>query len=216
MKSLGALILAGLLAVAPAAAQHGMRASSLGGAGSARAISRPLGGFGPTYNRGSYRNSYGRGPVFGYPYGYSVWAPDYYDYVDSQSQYGAPYGPYPDASYGPPPAIAATPPQPVIINQYFGAPPPQQANAIPENAPDAGNNSTAAPGDPIGAPRNYYLIAYKNHAVYPALAYWVEDKTLHYVTTQNTHNQASLDLIDLDLTKTLNRQNDVPFSLPGR
>ena len=60
------------------------------------------------------------------------------------------------------------------------------------------------------------MIAYKNHAVYTALAYWVEDKTLHYVTTQNTHNQASLDLIDLALTKSLNRRNDVPFAIPGQ
>ena len=43
--------------------------------------------------------------------------------------------------------------------------------------------------------------------------HWVEDKTLHYVTTQNTHNQASLDLIDLTLTKSLNQHNDVPFAI---
>ncbi len=73
-----------------------------------------------------------------------------------------------------------------------------------------------AAGDPIGTPQNYYLIAYRNHAVYSALAYWVEDKTLHYVTTQNTHNQASLDLIDLDLTKSLNQTRDVVFSLPAQ
>jgi hypothetical protein len=68
----------------------------------------------------------------------------------------------------------------------------------------------------IGTPRSYYLIAYRNHAVYSAIAYWVEDKTLHYVTTQNTHNQASLDLIDLELTKSLNQAHDVPFSIPGQ
>ena len=63
---------------------------------------------------------------------------------------------------------------------------------------------------------NYYLIAYKNHSVYAALAYWVEDDTLHYVTTQNTHNQASLALIDIELTKNLNQARNVPFSVPGR
>ena len=60
---------------------------------------------------------------------------------------------------------------------------------------------------------NYYLIAYKDHSVYAVLAYWLEDKTLHYVTTHNVHNQASLDLIDLDLTKSLNQARDVPFTL---
>ena len=57
------------------------------------------------------------------------------------------------------------------------------------------------------------MIAYKNHAIYAALAYWVEDKTLHYVTTQNRHNQASMDLIDLTLTKSLNEDRQVPFTI---
>ena len=159
--------------------------------------------------------------LYGYPYTYSVWVPDYYDNLNSQNApsygYGPQYGPPPDASaYAPPPAAGpAGPPQPVIINQYFGAPGPAAANApdasLPVNPSDA-----RAPGDPIGTPQNYYLIAYKNHAVYTAIAYWLEDKTLHYVTTQNTHNQASLDLIDLTLTKSLNQRNDVPFVVPGQ
>ena len=231
MNSLRAftLLVAGLVAAAPAAAQYAMRTGSLGGSAAAGAFSRPLGGFGPGYNfSGSgrhYRNSRNggsRGPRYGYPYTYSVWVPDYFDYLNDSSQYAAPYGYAPDASaphYGNPPPAA--PQQPVIINQYFSSPPP--ATNAPEAAkPEAGSPSSAdgtaapAPGDPIGTPQNYYLIAYKNHEVYAALAYWVEDKTLHYVTTQNTHNQASLDLIDLALTKTLNRRNDVPFSIPGQ
>jgi hypothetical protein len=99
----------------------------------------------------------------------------------------------------------------VIINQYFGAPAPAEANAPPPNT-----TTTQAPGDAIGSPQNYYLIAYKNHAIYAALAYWVEDNTLHYVTTQNTHNQASLDLIDITLSKSLNQGRDVPFSIAGK
>lgn len=221
MKSLWwCALVAGLLAVSPASAQFSMRTGALGGPVGARAMSHPLGGFGPGYN-GLGSNRYSRGtsrtPLYGYPYAYSVWVPDYYDYLSDQSQYAAPYGPPPDASgyYGPPPALAAAgPQQPVIINQYFGGPPvPQQQGNAP---PDTNTTSeTQAPGDPIGSPQNYYLIAYKNHAIYTALAYWVEDKTLHYVTTQNTHNQASLDLIDLTLTKSLNQRNEVPFSIPG-
>ncbi len=207
-------VILGLVTVAPASAQFRMRTGALGGSVGARASSRPLGGFGPSYNSfGSgryYRGSASRAPLYGYSYGYPFWAPDYFDYGD-QSQYGAAYGPPPDASYyAAPPALAAAPQQPVIINQYFGIPGPAQSNG-----PEIGNTSAQAPGDPIGDPQNYYLIAYKNHAIYSALAYWVEDKTLHYVTTQNTHNQASLDLIDLDLTKSLNQRNDVPFAIPG-
>src|SRR5580658_4027240 len=223
------VLLAGLAAVAPAAAQYSMRTGALGGSIGSRAISRPLGGTNPGFNgsgygrpgfNGSGYRGAGRAPLYaGYPYAYSVWVPDYYDYVNSQSQYaaapyanGAPYGPPPDASsyYDVPPPAGPGPQQPVIINQYFGAPGPQAVNA-----PEPSNSNAQAPGDPIGSPQNYYLIAYKNHAVYTAIAYWVEDKTLHYVTTQNTHNQASLDLIDLTLTKSLNQRNDVPFSIPG-
>jgi hypothetical protein len=41
----------------------------------------------------------------------------------------------------------------------------------------------------------------------------VEDHTLHYVTTQNTHNQADLNIIDLDFTRKLNADRNLPFSL---
>jgi hypothetical protein len=204
------------LCAAPASAQYGGRTNALGGSYASRAISRPLGGFSPAYNGQGFnrtvRNS-GRVPLSGYPYAFSVWVPDYFDYLNSQSQYVSPYA-YGAPPYGPVPDPGALAPQqqPVIINQYFGAPGPPAPNA-----PDAAANTSAqAPGDPIGSPQNYYLIAYKNHAVYTALAYWVEDKTLHYVTTQNTHNQASLDLIDLTLTKSLNQHNDVPFSIAGQ
>ncbi len=203
----------GLVAVTPATAQYSMRTGSLGGNLASRAFSRPLGGTTAgftNFGAGRYSRGATRAPLYaGYPYAYSVWVPDYFDYLNSQNQYPALYA-Y-GAPYDAPPAVAQGSQQPVIINQYFGAPGPQQA--IP---PDTSNTTAQAPGDPIGSPQNYYLIAYKNHAVYSALAYWVEDKTLHYVTTQNTHNQASLDLIDLTLTKSLNQHNDVPFAIPGQ
>ena len=217
MKSLGFLIIAGLVAAFPVSAQLSLRTGSLGGPASARAFSHPLGGFGPGFN--GFSNLAGRAPnrrlLSGYPYAYSVWVPDYYDYLDYRSQYTGAY-PLPPDPYAPAPATTQ---QPVIINQYFNTPPPQQQATAPQqsNAPEASANTSApTPGDPIGVPRNYYLIAYKNHSVYPALAYWVEDKTLHYVTTENTHNQASLDLIDVALTKSLNQKNEVPFEIPGR
>jgi hypothetical protein len=228
MKSLGILICAGLISVFPAAAQFSMRTGSLGGPASAgafshplggvvsaRGFSRPLGGAGSLYNgyaAGRYARGKYRGTI-GYPYVYSTWVPDYYDYLDYQNQSGLPPDPY-----GPPPPAAAAPQQPVIINQYFSAPPPAaQPNTQPQGAAsDTGNTSAQAPGDVIGEPKNYYLIAYKDHRVYPALAYWLEDKTLNYVTTENMHNQASLGLIDIPLTKSLNQRNDVPFSLPGQ
>ena len=216
------LAAAGLFVAAPAAAQFSMRTGALGGSSGSGAMSRPLGGYSAGYI-GSRTNRYNgsggsRRPLYGYPYTYSVWVPDYFDYLNSQSQYAAPNGYGPQSGLASSDAAPTGPQQPVIINQYFGAsaPPPPSAN-LPQTAlPQTNDSDARAPGDPIGSPQNYYLIAYKDHAVYTALAYWVEDKTLHYVTAQNTHNQASLDLIDLTLTKSLNQRNDVPFTIPGQ
>ena len=80
-------------------------------------------------------------------------------------------------------------------------------------SPVAATEETANPGDPLGDPQKYYLIAYKDRSIYSALAYWLEGNILHYVTTQNTHNQASLDLIDLEQTTRLNADKNVPFTL---
>jgi hypothetical protein len=193
------------------AGQFGGRTSALGGSGAARGVmSRPLGGFSSPAARG-HRGA-ARPPI----YGYSYYIPNYFGTFDSDWNYDPNY-------YAPAPqqAVASTEPapqQPVIINQYFGVQGPPAPESNPEGAanPNNSSNDTQVPGGVIGTPEKYYLIAYKDHVVYSALAYWVEDKTLHYVTLQNTHNQASLDLIDLDLTKTLNQARDVPFSIPGR
>jgi len=105
----------------------------------------------------------------------------------------------------------------VVINQNF----------ISETARPMVREYTS---DPNGAIRLYqpepaaqapeenptYLIAFKDHTIYAALAYWVEDGTLHYVTNQNTHNQVSLDLVDRELSDRLNRERSVDFRLPPR
>jgi hypothetical protein len=190
------------------------RTGALGGPLAANgAMSHPLGGFPSTVSRnfrGVAKPAAPRVYPYGvYPYGYAWYVPGYsagYSAWGDDSYYGAAAPPQaPDAP--------SAPLQPVIINQYFGAQEHPEAEPVPQAA---ASELPLTAGDPIGTPQNYYLIAYRNHAVYSALAYWVEDKTLHYVTTQNTHNQASLDLIDVDLTKSLNRSRDVPFSIPGQ
>lgn len=59
-----------------------------------------------------------------------------------------------------------------------------------------------------------YLLAFKDHTIYSAMAYWADGDTLHYFTTGNTHNQASLSLIDRELTDRLNREMGIDFKLP--
>ncbi len=102
-----------------------------------------------------------------------------------------------------PPPVAPT----VVINQYMGPPPDSGASETTHIFQPSANYPTELSGaDSPPATPHYYLIAYKDHSVYSALAYWIEDKTLHYVTPQQTHNQASVDLIDMDFTKKLNQR----------
>ncbi|HTQ53282.1 MAG TPA: hypothetical protein VMI94_02415 [Bryobacteraceae bacterium] len=175
------------------------------------------------YNRGSFSGSFIRGfgaygntgrghrvrrstgiyafPVYvgGYGYG-SGYAPDQ-------------GGPPPDADQGNAPASQP----PVIINQYFGTPPPN--SDAPAESPANSNfhfyQSPTDSTDAAPAPEpSYYLIAFKDHTIYSAVAYYTEGDTLHYFTTGNVHNQVSLSLVDRELTEKLNRQHNVDLRLP--
>lgn len=169
-------------------------AGALGGRFLSPVSSRPLGGITPPRTpvvRLPNRTGRYIGPVFYWPNAFdsSTYSPD-------------PYAvPAPQAS-----------PAPVIVNQYFGSTGSEYARSEFGTA-SRPVDTPPVPGDPIGETQNYYLIAYKDHSVYSALAYWLESGTLHYVTTQNTHNQASLSLIDVDETTKLNADRSVPFSL---
>jgi len=210
-------------AAAPPVQVHS--AGALGGSFASIGISRPLGGIAPSplqpqRHRPAHSASRYIGPIY--------YVPSYSDLGYSSYGYGYPMG-YSTFNTPANPALYYTPPlepqgsaAPVIINQYFGS---RKITTQTENGgsstteSDSANpaaNPTSNPGDPIGQPQNYYLIAYKDHSIYSALAYWLEGDTLHYVTTQNTHNQASLALIDLDQTFKLNAGNNVPFSLSGK
>ena len=115
-------------------------------------------------------------------------------------------------TYGMPPperpGAATAPQQPNVTVVY----PPQQqqrARSMIQIGPD-GDYTSAAPGAQqststtrtamhAGTATPHYLIAFKDHTIYSAVAYWVDGDTLHYFTTGNTHNQASVSLIDRDL-----------------
>jgi endonuclease YncB( thermonuclease family) len=61
---------------------------------------------------------------------------------------------------------------------------------------------------------DHYLIALKDHTIYSVVAYWVDGDTLHYFTAGNVHNQASLSLVDRDLTARLNKESGTEINLP--
>jgi hypothetical protein len=193
---------------------------ALGGNFATHGLSHPLGGISSPANAfpgksgsrlpGNRLRAPYFGPIFYVPNAFDSTYPYYND-----SLY------YSEPAVPPLPSYAPQPSPPVIINQYFSSfrPGEETTSQSDENGSTSAfqpAEQPARPGDPIGTPENYYLIAYKNHAIYTALAYWVEDKTLHYVTTQNTHNQASLDLIDIERTTKLNADRSVPFSISAQ
>jgi hypothetical protein len=57
-------------------------------------------------------------------------------------------------------------------------------------------------------------VAFKDGSIYAALSYWLEGTTLHYITLQGSHNRATVDLIDRDLSARLNRERGLDFKLP--
>jgi hypothetical protein len=185
-------------------------AGALGGTYVSPVISRPLGGVPIPSFGGTYQKRRNTGAITGGYFGPVYYIPNAFDtsYADASSWAAQQ------------PAPPAAPQQPIVINQYFVT----KGSAIPGEmvpmeqppAPAASEEPAAAPGDLLAPPQNYYLIAYKDHTVYSALTYWLEGDTLHYVTTQNTHNQASLGLIDVDQTYKLNSDRSVPFSIPGK
>ena len=142
------------------------------------------------------------------PYAYPV-------YVGS----GYTDGSYGTGSYASAPAtqqpnvVVVYPPQPapVIINQFGpgSMPPPEAGDRQPVSSYQP---ATDRSDDQDSADR--YLIALKDHTIYSVVAYWVDGDTLHYFTAGNVHNQASLSLVDRDLTARLNKESGQEVNLP--
>lgn len=159
-------------------------------------------------------------PVFvggGYYGGYSPgYAPD---------AYTAPPPPQDDSMYWNPNAAPS-----VVINQtfvpdranpvvreYSNQSPPDSSSALktypsPQTNPYADMPQTRQPA--AEAQATIYLLALKDHNIVPALGYWLEGNTLHYVSVEHDINQVSLDLIDRDLSQRLNDERGVEFKLP--
>jgi hypothetical protein len=132
-------------------------------------------------------------------------------------------GGYGDLGYGYDNGYAGEPPQApqVIINQNFA--PEHATPVIHEYGDDSSSDGVRvydAPGrEPVEPAAqddvDYYLIAFKDHTIFSAFAYWVDGDTLHYVTAQRVHNQASVSLVDRELTAKLNRNHNMQVKLPN-
>jgi hypothetical protein len=153
---------------------------------------------------------------------------------------GGGYYPYDQGAAGYYQEPAATqqqpaPPPVVVINQNYRpetAQPAMQDYTDTEPPPSDSLRRYDSPVHPMPDPKDLeqparrtrirtadeqatiYLIAFKDHTILPALAYWVEDETLNYITSEGTLNHASMTLIDRDFSRQLNRERQVEFSLP--
>jgi hypothetical protein len=79
-------------------------------------------------------------------------------------------------------------------------------------APVGGSTPSATPR--AGEQPTLYLIAFKDHSIVQALGYWMEGSTLHYVSAEHSLNQASLDMIDREMSTRLNSERGVEFKIP--
>jgi hypothetical protein len=173
------------------------------------------GGFGPGgFGNGSRRTGTG---VVAVPYYVPIYVGGYAGYS------GYSDAPPPDAGLGGP-APGGTPQNVIVVYPPATAPPVfggaygetalGPAPPPPPQAP-APASTTDQQGSPF-VPASYYMIAYKDHTIYSAVAYWVEGDTLHYFTTGATHNQVSLALVDRDLTQRLNEELGNNLQLPNK
>jgi hypothetical protein len=148
------------------------------------------------------------GPVYAFPvYTYD---PGYY--------YNYAYPPQQIQPDQPQNVVVVYPPQPapVVINPFESSSsqsaeeqPAFRMYQAPYNQPAEQIDQASAAAEPV-----HYLLAFKDHTIYSAVAYWVEGDTLHYFTAGNKHNQASLSLLDRDLTSRLNKETGAQVVLP--
>ncbi len=177
----------------------------------------------PGYS-GAPRGFYGRGRNTRLPVPYPVYVGGYgYGYDPGYQQPGYQQQGQPNITIVMPPQYGGQQPPPVTINQSFA--PESATPSVREYGPNAqyGQPQAAAPSAPApygaaSAPadeQTLFLIALKDGTVYTAVAYWVQDATLHYVTPQGKHNQVSLDLVDRPTSDRLNQGRSVEFRLPA-
>jgi len=156
-------------------------------------------GFG--FNRGFGVGFYGGGY---YPWGYGYW-PSYYDSYpyDYYSPYG--YGGY--ASYNTSPNVTV-----VYPAQDSGPAYVERATPVTHQYDQYGQEVRSSGGSAESSP--IFLIAFQDHAIRAAASYWVDGRTLHYVTLQHEEKQAPLDSVDREFTTRLNHERHVQMQLP--
>ncbi len=85
--------------------------------------------------------------------------------------------------------------------------PPTSSNPVVPNY-----EGTSRPAEaPASKPE--VLLVTKDHSLYSATRYWVEGNTLYYITGYEVRKSLPLDQLDLEFTRQLNKERNVPFDL---
>jgi hypothetical protein len=187
-----------------------------GGFGSSHFGSGFRGGFGygfrgrPFYRSSFYYGGFYGGLGLGFGLGYGLYDPFFYSSYYYPPYYEAPYYYAPPVSYGG--AYAPSSPVVVVNNQepaYTPAPAYDtqryntQRDTRYEQAPEQNRD------EPV-----IYSIAFRDHRIVSAVAYWVTGDTLHYVTRDHEMREVPLSEIDRNFSEQLNRDKRVDFRLP--
>jgi hypothetical protein len=146
-------------------------------------------------------------PGWGLGWGGLGWGLGYADSYDN------PYGYYPNYGNGYAGGYAGYQTSPNVTVVYPPAP-PQPVTPVIREYDQFGQEIRPGGG---GSPANtspIYLIAFNDHTIRAAASYYVEGRTLHYVTLDRQELTAPLDTVDRNLSQALNRERQVPFSLP--
>ena len=167
------------------------------------------------YGYRGYRNGHGY-HRFGYPYAYwgygwpYAWGLDYWDPFFWGDSYAPDYSYSYAPTYSQPYDDYGAPPQVVIVSNQAPAPEPPPApnmTFIGPPAPTMADQSRSS--EPL-----LFLIAFNDHNIKPALAYWTEDGNLKYVTMDHQIKTVPLKTVDRDMSLRLNQERRVTFTLP--
>lgn len=125
-----------------------------------------------------------------------------------------------DSEDTPPPAEDPSGSSSPIADESFAiadSPPPVRLPAIIngrlQNAESAVAAQPVCPQPEREDPVQFF-IALKDGMVTRAVAYWVRERTLHYITLQGSHNMVSLELVDRQTSAMLNEGGRGPLILP--
>jgi len=166
------------------------------------------------YGRGwGYRGGWGWGGLAYYPYGgfYGGYWPGYYDYGGGYPAYD-PYPLYTGYGYSQSPNVTVVYPtqsMPAPTTVYV-----ERAQPVIREYDEYGQERTASPAAPSSTKPPIYLIAFKDHVIRAASAYWVDGSTLRYVTLEHDQRSAPLSSVDRAFSIQLNRERRVAFQLP--